>query len=261
MAVWWHVRHVKRRPQRAWGEREWSMSGDLIMSDWQTSASPDQLSDTPPEGIPVITDELWGPVHAPADRYWEYLSAPAGERPRMSEWARMPATARSYVRLLLIIAMYLGTVAAVSLIVTRAGSAPAKHVSAAGTAQQQEQNAVVSRPSAQDKRSAPGKPPARQLVSPVFPSPGLSLFWPPPVSTQPLPGGSASTPASPSSSPAPTPAPSPTSVPPSSPPPSSPPPSSPPPSSPPPSSPPPSSPPPSSPPPTGPTGGPTPTST
>jgi hypothetical protein len=216
------------------------------MSDWQTSASPDQLSDTAGGNPPVIRDELWSPVHAPADAYWESLSAPSGERPRMSGWASMPAMARSYARLLLIVAMYLGTVVAISLIVTRALSTPAKNVSAARTGQQQEHNAVVSRPSAQDKRSAPGKPPARQLVSPAFPSPGLSLFSPSPASTQPLPGGSASTPASPSPSPAPTPAPSPTSAPPSSPPPSSPPPSSPP---------------PSSPPPTGPTGVPTPTST
>jgi hypothetical protein len=212
------------------------------MSEWQTKANLDQLGDTLPNGIPVVRDQLWRPVRVPAEMYWESPSAPR------SRWAQALATVRSRARVFAIAAIYLGVVAAISLIVARDVHTPAKGTSAAGAWHQQEQSVLVPHRPTRHGPSAQHKPPAIQQGSPVFPSPALSLLRPAPGSSQLLPGPSASSPPSL----APTPVPSPTSPLPSSPPPSSPPPSSPPPSSPPPSSPPASSPPPSSPPPSSP---------
>ena len=186
-------------------------------SDWQARAAVDQLSDTPPDGIPVVREQLWRPAHLPAETYWEPPPAPMGR------WARVLAMARPYARVFILAAVYLAAVAAVSLIVTRVLSTPAKSTSAAGTGHQQTQNSPVPHRLAPHKLSAPRKPPAIQPGSSIFPpQPGLALFTPSPASSQP-----SSSPPSLSPSPAPTPAPPPTSPPPTSPPPTSPPPTSP----------------------------------
>lgn len=192
------------------------------MSEWQTRGSLDRLSDTPTDGIPVVRDEIWGPAHAPAETY-RAPSAPT------SRWAHLLAGVRPYARIFVIVAMYLSTVAAVSLIVTRVMATPANGTSAAGTGHQPAQNGLGSHTSAPPTHPASHKhkaPHRRSATQPGFAPPLLSP------------------------SPAPTPAPSPTSSRPTSPPPTSPPPTSPPPTSPPPTSPPPTSPPPTSPPPT-----------
>ena len=48
-------------------------------SDWQARAAVDQLSDTPPDGIPVVREQLWRPAHLPADTYWEHSTSPDGQ--------------------------------------------------------------------------------------------------------------------------------------------------------------------------------------
>src|SRR6266550_2351420 len=193
--------------------------GNTIMSEWQTRANLDQLDDTPPDGIPVVKDQLWVPVRVPADTYWE---SPPDPR---SRWAQARATVRSHARVFVIVAIYLGAVAAISLIVGRAVHTPARGISAAGIWHQQEQGLLAPHPPTRHAPSAPHKSAAIRPDSPVFPSPGPSLFRPIPGSSQPLPGPSASS----LPLPAPTPAPSATSPLPSSPPPDPPPTRSPPP--------------------------------
>jgi hypothetical protein len=200
--------------------------GGPIMSEWQTRTSSDPFSDTTPNGILAVRDDLWSPVRAPAETY-RAPSAPTSRRAHLL--AGIPPHARIFV----MVAIYLSMVAAVSLIVARAVATPAKDNSAAGTGHQQALNGPGSYSSAPPKQPAPPKHPARHKRSAIQPGPA------PVPSLAP--------------SPAPTPAPSPTSRPPTSPPPTSPPPTSPPPTSPPPTSPPPTSPPPTSPPPTSPT--------
>ena len=229
--------------------------GDISMGEWQAGAGLDQLSDTPPNGIPVARDQLWTSIRVPAETYWEPPPPPR------TRWARLLDAVRLDAPVFAIIAFCLGGIVAISLFVIKGLPAPANGTTAVASGHQERQNPFVPGGSAQHKRSAlhgrsaPRRQPAGQ---PVFGSlPGLSLFTPSPVAGLPSPS-SAPAPA-PSPSPAPTPSSSPTSPPPTSPPPTSPPPTSPPPTSPPPTSPPPTSPPPTSSP--SPTDVPTPTQT
>src|SRR6266516_967983 len=176
----------------------------ILMSEWQTKANLDQLGDTLPNGIPVVRDQLWRPVRVPAEMYWESPSAPR------SRWAQALATVRSRARVFAIVAIYLGVVAAISLIVARDVHTPAKGTSAAGAWHQQEQSVLVPHRATRHGPSAPRKPPAIQPGSPVFPSPGLTVIRPAPGPCLLQQGPSASAPVST----APTPATSPTSPPP-----------------------------------------------
>ena len=217
-------------------------SGNTFTSDWRTRAALDQVSDTLPNEIPVVREQLWRPVRVPDETCWERQPAP------MSNWTQVLAMARPYTRIFVMASIYLAVVAAVSLIVARAISTPAKSTSAAETGHQQSRNGLVPYRLTPPRPSAPRKPPAIQPGHSIFPpQPGLAVFTPSPASSQP-----GSSPPSLSPSPTPTTLPPPTSPPPTSPPPTSPPPTSPPPTSPPPTSPPPTSPPPTSPPPTSP---------
>ncbi len=223
--------------------------GDTSMDEWQAGADLDQLTDTPPNGIPAVRDQLWTPIRVPAETHWEPPPPPR------SRWAQLVDAVRLDAPVFAIIAFCLCGIVAISLFVIKGLPTSANGTTAvAGSGHQERQNPFVTGGSAQPKRSAqhgrsaPRRQPAGQ---PIFqPLPGLSLFTPTPVTGLPSPS-SAPAPA-PSPSPAPTPSPSPTSPPSTSPPPTSPPPTSPPPTSPPPTSPPPTSPPPTSPPPTSP---------
>ncbi len=231
------------------------------MDELQSRAGSDQLGDTPPDGIPAVRDELWSPVRAPADRYWEPPSAPA------SRWARVLAAVRSHARIIVVIAIYLGAVAGVSLIVNRVLSTPATGTSAAAAGRQAERFGLGPSQSVRHNQSVQHKPPASQPGSPIFLQPGLALFTPSAVSSPAgtipplLPPPTSPTPTSPTpTSPTPT-SPTPTSPTPTSPTPTSPTPTSPTPTSPTPTSPTPTSPTPTSPTPTSPTPtSPTPTS-
>jgi hypothetical protein len=217
-------------------------SGNTFTSDWQTRAALDQVSDTQPNGIPVVREQLWKPVRVPDETCWERQPAP------MSNRTQVLAMVRPYTRIFVMASIYLAVVAAVSLIVARAISTPAKSTSAAEIGHQQSRNGLVPYRLTPPRPSAPRKSPAIQPGHSIFPpQPGLAVFTPSPASSQP-----GSSPPSLAPSPTPTTLPPPTSPPPTSPPPTSPPPTSPPPTSPPPTSPPPTSPPPTSPPPTSP---------
>ena len=200
--------------------------GDTSMDEWQAGAGLDQLSDTPPNGIPVVRDQLWTSIRVPAETHWEPPPPPR------SRWAQLLDAVRLDAPVFAIIAFCLCGIVAISLFVIKGLPASANGTTAvAGSGHQERQNPFVPGGSAQPKRSAqhgrsaPRRQPAGQ---PVFRSlPGLSLFTPTPVAGLPSPS-SAPAPA-PSPSPAPTPSSSPTSPPPTSPPPTSPPPTSPPP--------------------------------
>src|SRR5690349_15664953 len=221
---------------------EWKMednSGNTFTSDRQAGAALDQVSDTLPNEIPVVREQLWRQVRAPDDTCWERQPAP------MSNWTQVLAMARPYTRIFVMASIYLAVVAAVSLIVARAISTPAKSTSAAETGHQQSRNGLVPYRLSTHGPSAPRKPPAIQPGRSIFPpQPGLAVFTPSPASSQP-----GSSPPSLSPSPTPTTLPPPTSPPPTSPPPTSPPPTPPPPTSPPPTTPPPTTPAPAPPPP------------
>jgi hypothetical protein len=47
-----------------------------IMVKWQTRAEPNRFSDVPTDEISVVKDQLWKPVRAPAEIYWELAPAP-----------------------------------------------------------------------------------------------------------------------------------------------------------------------------------------
>ena len=215
-------------------------SGNTSTSDWRTKAALNQVSDTVPNGIPVVKEQLWRPVRAPGEMHWERPPAP------MSKWTQLLAMARPYTRIFIMASIYLAVVAAVSLIVARAISTPAKSTSAARIGHQQSRYGLVPYPITPHRPSAPRKRPAAEPGRSIFlPQPGLAAFTPSPASSQP-----GSSPPSVSPSPAPATSPPPTSPPPTSPPPTSAPPTSPPPTSPPPTSPAPTSAPPTSPAPT-----------
>ena len=129
-------------------------SGNTFTSDRRTRAALDQVSDRLPNEIPVVREQLWRPVRVPDETCWERQPAP------MSNWTQVLTMARPYTRIFVMASIYLAVVAAVSLIVARAISTPAKSTSAAETGHQQSRNGLVPYRLTPSRPSAPRKSPA-----------------------------------------------------------------------------------------------------